>query len=122
MLHEIKEQKEAKRNKRPHNDTISPLLRRNPSYETIQTRYLSCGSSNPPVDANQGFPLKPETLIDSICLAENAVRHIMTIVYTTPFIQHVIRLRRLWVTGAVGIDIAPDVGKQVCAIARVLDL
>ncbi len=122
MLHEIKEQQEAKGNKGPHNDPIPPLLRRDPSYETIQTRDLRCSPRNPPVDTRQRFPLQPETLIHGIRLAEHPVCHIVTIVYPTPFIQHVIRLRRLGVTGAVGIDIAPDVGEQVDAVARVLDL
>lgn len=84
-LHKVQKRQKAKRNKTPHDNPISSLLRTDPPNQTIQSRHLACRPRNPAINTSQRFPLQSKTLINRIRLAQHIIRHIMTIFNPTPF-------------------------------------
>jgi hypothetical protein len=85
-LPEVHEDQEAKGNETAHYYTVPPLLVAYPADQTVDTRHLASRSDYATVDASERLPLDTELLIDSVCLREDCVCHVVTVVYATAFI------------------------------------
>ena len=121
-LPKVHEDQEAKGNETAHYYTIPPLLVAYPANQTVDTRHLTGRSDNATVDACECLPLDTELLVDGVCLSEDCICHVVTVVYATAFIQHVICLCLFGVLCTVGIDVIADVGQEVGAISLVTDV
>lgn len=89
-LPEPEKYQDTDRNERAQNDAVSSLLAAYPLHQAVDAGYLCCGACDPSLYACQILPLYAETLIDSICLAQHIVCHIMTVVDSPPLVQHVL--------------------------------
>ena len=120
--HEIQEHEKAESDEASHDYPISPLLRRYPPYQTVQSGNLTGSTSDSPVDARQGLSLEPKALIDRIRLTEYAICHVVAVVYPASFAKHILCFRRLWIICMVCVDVAPHICQEVCPVPRFLDL
>lgn len=85
-LGKVQEDQEAEGNETAHNYTIPPLLIAYPANQAVDTRHLAGRSDYATVDTSKCFSLDAELLIDGICLCEDCVRHVVTVVYTTALV------------------------------------
>jgi hypothetical protein len=109
-LPKVHENQEAKGDEAAHDYAIPPLLVAYSAYQTVDSGYLAGRSDYATVDAGERLPLDAELLIDGVCLCENSVGHVVTVVYATAFVQHVVCLCLLGVLCSVGIDVIANVG------------
>ena len=85
-LPKVHEDQEAKGNETAHDYTIPPLLVAYPANQTVDTRHLASCSDYATVDAGERLSLDTELLVDGVCLRENGVGHVVTVVYATALI------------------------------------
>ena len=117
ISHKPQQQQKANCNETPQYNPIPPLLRPNPPNQTIQPGNLTRRPDDPPVDARQRLPLRPETLINRIRLAQHPVRDTVTPIDPVPLVEHVVRFRVGRVRVPVGGDVGADGGEEVGALA-----
>jgi len=118
-LHEVQKHEEAECNEASQDNSIPPLLGGYPSYQTIQSRYLTRRTNYPPINARQRLPLQSKALIHRISLAQNTIRHIVAIVYPSSLIKHILRLCILRITRMVGINIISYTTQKVRALSTI---
>ena len=109
-LPKVHEDQEAKGNETAHDYTIPPLLVAYPAYQAVDSGHLTSRSNYATVDAGERLPLDTELLVDGVCLCEDGIRHIVTVVYATALVEHIVCLCLLGVLCSVGIDVIADVG------------
>ena len=76
---------------------------------------MACRPDDPPIDIGQSFPLDSKILIDGIRLTQNTINHVVAIVDSTPFVQHILCFGRLGIiaTRSISVDIGPYIRQQV---------
>lgn len=89
-LQKVQQEKKTGSNRAPKDDAISSLLVPNFAHQAVDPRYLTGSSNYSSVDTCQSFPLQAKVLVDSICLTENSVGHVVTVVYPAALIQHIL--------------------------------
>lgn len=121
-LPKVHEDQEAKGNETAHDYTIPPLLVAYPAYQAVDTRYLTSRSDYATVDAGERLPLDPELLVDGVCLCKDGISHVVTVVYATALVEHVVCLCLLGVLCSVGIDVIANIGQEVGTISLVANV
>jgi hypothetical protein len=121
-LPKVHEDQEANGNETAHDYTIPSLLVAYPANQAVDAGHLASRSDYATVDAGERLPLDAELLVDGIRLCKNGIRHVVTVVYATAFIQHIICLCLLGVLCTVCIDVIANVGQEVGAISLVADV
>lgn len=125
------EQKEAKGDKRAHDDAVPPLLGRDTPNKRVDARHLARRQRDPPVDVGQRLALDAKVLVDRVRLAEDAVHHVVAVVDAAALAQHVLGLGCLArqpttlspvSACTVRVDVVADVRHQVDAVARMVEL
>jgi hypothetical protein len=112
------EQQKAERDKATHDYAVSPFPRRDLADEGVQAGDLARGERDAPVDVGEGLALHGKVLLGGVRLRQHRVYHVVAIVDAAPLVQHVLGLGGLGVAGPVGVNVGPDVGEQVGAVAR----
>ena len=87
----------AESNKAAEDNPIPPLLCANPLHKPVDTRYLCSSSCDPPLDAAETFSLQCKALIHGVRLAEYRVGHVVAVVQSPPFVEHIVCFCRFWV-------------------------
>lgn len=111
QLSEPKQHQKAEPDKGPQDKRVSPPLRPNLPDQRIHSRHLTSGSNNTPINTGQRLALKPEVLVDGVCLAQDAVYHIMALVDPTPLLEHIVGFGGGGIRRPVGIDIGADISE-----------
>lgn len=115
---EEKQHQEAEPDEASKDHSISSLLVANLTHQIVHARHAAGSTDNAPVDICNSFTLNPKVLIDSVCLAQHSVDHVMAVVDSAPLFEHVVGLRGSGVRCAVGIDVGADIGEEVRTVAR----
>ena len=116
-LREVQEEQAAKCHETPQNDTVPPLLRSDPAYQSIDPWHLTRDTDDTPVDTRQRLPLHAKALVDGICLGQDTVDDAVAVVQSSSLGQHVLCLGVGGVGGAVRVDVRTDVGEEMLAVA-----
>lgn len=115
---EEKQHQKAEPDETSKDHSISSLLVANLADQIIHARHVAGSTDNAPVNVCDGFTLNSKVLIDSVCLTQHAVNHIMAVVDSAPLFEHVVGLRGGGVRCAVGINVGADIGEEIRTVAR----
>ena len=85
-LPEIHEDQEAKGDETAHYYAISSLLVAYSAYQAVDAGHLAGCSDYATVDAGERLSLDTELLVDGVCLREDSVCHVVTVVYATTLV------------------------------------
>jgi len=85
-LPKVHEDQEAKGNEAAHDYTIPPLLIAYPANQAVDARHLAGRSDYATVDAGECLPLDTKLLVDGVCLREDSVCHVVTVIYATTLV------------------------------------
>ncbi|KAL8756907.1 MAG: hypothetical protein Q9199_002592 [Rusavskia elegans] len=119
ISHKIQKHQHTKRHKPRHHKPIPSLLRPNPPNQPIDPRHLPRRPHNPPLHIPQHLPLHAKLLVNRIRLTEHTIRHAVTSIDATAFVEHVVCFCGFGVGGMVGGDVGADGGEEVGALAGV---
>jgi len=85
-LPKVHEDQEAKGNEAAHDYTIPPLLVAYPANQAVNARHLAGCSDYATIDAGERLRLNTKLFVDGVCLCEDSVCHVVTVVYATTLV------------------------------------